>query len=158
MSVEVMKQALEALMANHQWHMDYNGISYPGNRLESDNKQTINDLRRAIEQAGSHEPCGTVKQKRGYPEGHCFVLWTKDIKPGDSLYLQPTAPAQPADPDAERFCWMQSKISEFRTRDFGKQVTLMFSDETTLAAHQQCDLRGIVDKARGVKGANHEPN
>ena len=35
----------------------------------------------------SQEPCGTVKQKCGYPDGHCFVLWTKDIKPGDLLFL-----------------------------------------------------------------------
>ncbi len=56
----------------------------------------IDELRQAIEQAGKQEPCGTVKQKHGYPDGHCFVLWTKDIKPGDSLYLHPpTAPAQP---------------------------------------------------------------
>lgn len=32
-------------------------------------------------------PCGTVRQKLGYPTGHCFVHWHDVPEPGTNLYI-----------------------------------------------------------------------
>lgn len=87
MSITAMKQIRECL-----------AVLRPAVKGKYPHEQALEELAGyAIQEAEACDPCGTVKQKRGYPEGHCFVLWTKDIKPGDSLYLTPQA-AQPTKP------------------------------------------------------------
>lgn len=77
MSLEIWKNGLHSLQECLQ--MADGAVAY---------ERKVNaNLRSQL--AHRQEPIGTVLQKKGYPEGHCFVIWTKSIKPGDKLYAEP---------------------------------------------------------------------
>lgn len=48
----------------------------------------------ALAGAAQAEAVGEVKQKKGHADGEFFVLWRKQVRPGDLLYTEPQ-PAQP---------------------------------------------------------------
>jgi hypothetical protein len=91
MSIEAMKQALEALEG--LWDDGFGGVP------ESMHKDAITALRQAIEQAEKQEPVAFVS---GYYGGQCVILpiyKDKLFSPGTALY---TAPVHASDISAER--------------------------------------------------------
>jgi hypothetical protein len=91
MSIEAMKQALEALEG--LWDDGFGGVP------ESMHKDAITALRQAIEQAEKQEPVAFVS---GYYGGQCVILpiyKDKLFSPGTALY---TAPVHASDIPQER--------------------------------------------------------
>lgn len=126
MSIEVMRQALEAL----DW---CDNALMEGTAIHIANRSAAAALRQAIEQAGASEPVaearfdGTLRWLEPYGIGLHRV--------DGPLYLLPTAPAQP-----------------LTDRQIDLAIEAWFCLTTEYNSSHKTRMRNAIEAARGIKG------
>ncbi len=129
MSVQDLIAAAHCLLAAAEAHPGFDPA--PAKALRA-------ALAAAPEQA---EPVGEVKQKRGSADGSIFVLWRKQVKPGDLIYTVPPAPAPIAQPHV-------TKVDRsFRWDGEAQQhVPTLLLEFEPVPANSPCDAKGWTDR------------
>jgi L-ascorbate metabolism protein UlaG (beta-lactamase superfamily) len=76
--------------------------------------------------------------------------WDKVVADIQAELAKPEHEDDEVQKDAARFRWMQSKMSEIRTKEFGAKLRITLEKDMCLALEHEAHLRKVIDTAMGV--------